>query len=337
MSCLGLLLVLLAQSGPEEPAFVELVGPRGTCYVEQPIRLTIRFGVEREYLRHNVLQLFTRPLDVPVQLELPPGLEPEAPDPGQPTGLAPRPSFALGEEIVHAARSGEETRAGRSWIVLEIERELVPRAAGRLELSGPLLHFARATRFDEDLVSGSLPLDRSMALVRGAPLELDIAPLPSEGRPAAFVDAVGRFAMQAEAEPRELALGERLTLVLTLEGQGNLARLALPRLDDLPGLHLLGRTEELSGSTRRLTCELVLDSTRAREIPSIALEYFDPEARAYRRAATQPIPLRVRASAPAEPVTIDARPGAYVLPGAAALVLLALVWGLLRFLRSRRT
>ena len=144
MSCLALLLVLLAQSGPDEQAFVELVGPRSTCYVEQPLRVTIRFGVEREYLRHNLLQLFTRSLDVPVQLELPAGLGQEV---SAPSGLTPHPSFALGEEIVRAARSSETTRAGQTWVVLEIERELVPQSAGRLELPGPLLHFARATRF----------------------------------------------------------------------------------------------------------------------------------------------------------------------------------------------
>jgi hypothetical protein len=329
----GLLLLALAPGFPQglserddERAFVELVGPRSTCYVEQPLRLTIRFGVEREYLRHNVLQLFTRPLDVPVQLEFPPGLVFEPAEPVEADALAPHPSFALGEEIVRAARSGEETRAGRSWVVLEIDRELVPHAAGRLELPGPLLHFAEATRFDEDLVSGSVPLDRSLALVRGAPLVLEIAPLPDAGRPQGFVDAVGNFTLHAEAEPRELAIGKHLTLVLTLEGQGNLARLTLPRLDDLAGLHLLGRVEELSGNARTVSCEFVLESVRAREIPSIVLEYFDPELGSYRRASTQPIPLRVEAS--------ESNGGSRAV-WIAALILLAL--GLAKFLRTRRS
>jgi hypothetical protein len=337
MSCLALLLVALAQSGPDEHAFVEATASRTTCYVEQPIRLTIRFGVEREYLRHNVLQLFTRPLDVPVQLELSPELGVEVADASAVHALAPHPSFALGEEIVHAARSSEQTRAGQTWVVLEIERELVAQAPGRLELPGPLLHFACATRFDQDLVSGSVPLDRSMALVRAAPLALEVLPLPSAGRPPGFVDAVGSFVLHAAAEPRELALGERLTLVLTLEGQGNLGRLALPRLDELPGLHLLGRAEELSGITRRLSCELVVDSPRVREIPAIELEYFDPEAGAYRRASTQPIPLRLRARAPAGEAGFEARPALYVFLGVAALILLALGVGLAKLLRGRRS
>ena len=336
MSCLALLLVFLAQSRPEDRAFVELVGPRAATFVEQPIQVTIRFGVEREFLRHNVLQLFTRPLDVPVQLELPPGVEFEPQTGAAASTLAAQPSFALGEEIVRAARSREETRAGSTWIVLEIDRELVPRAAGRLELPAPVLHFACATRFDEDLVSGAVPLDRDLAVVPGAPLVLEIAPLPAEGRPAGFVDAVGTFTLRAEAQPRELSVGEHLTLVLTLEGQGNLARLALPRVDDLPGLHLLGRSEELSGNARTSTCELVPESPRAQAIPALVLDFFDPEARAYRRASTQPIPLRVRAKAPVGQVSFDARPASVLfLFGVGALVLLG-AW-LARVLWSRRS
>ena len=129
MGFLALAALLLPQSGPSEQAFVELAPQPGAVYVEQPIRLTIRFGVEREYLRQNLLQLFTRPLDVPLQLELfseaaLPGtlpLELDADSSGL-SALAPHPTFALGEEIVRAARSKEETRAGRTWVVLEFER-----------------------------------------------------------------------------------------------------------------------------------------------------------------------------------------------------------------------
>ncbi len=336
MSSLALLLLFLPQSGADEHAFVELRSARTSCYVEQPVRLTIRFGVEREYLRHNVLQLFTRPLDVPVQLELPAGLGEEAGDASAVPALAPRPSFALGEEIVRAARSSEEQRAGRTWVVLELEREFVPQEAGRLELPAPLLHFACATRFEQDLVNGAVPLDRSLALVRSAPLVLEVLPLPSEGRPPGFVDAVGSFVLSATAEPRELAVGERLRLVLALEGPGNLARLALPRLDDLPGLHLLGHSEQRSGNTRELSCELVVDSSRAREIPAITLDYFDPDGRVYRRASTQPIPLRLVSRAPygVSGAGFEAHRVLYWFLG--ALALLALGWGLRRWLCRRR-
>jgi len=265
-----LALALLALQQPSEPvhAFVELSAQPAMVFVEQPVRLTIRIGVEKEYLRHNLLQLFTRPLDVPVQLE-----------------------FTW-------TRSREEQRAGATFVVLELERAFVPETAGRLEIPGPALHFAYATRFGEDLVSGAVPLDRSSGLVQGAPLALEVAPFPAEGRPAGFSNAVGKFTLALEVSPRELEVGDKLQLVLTIAGQGNLARLAPPRLDGFEGLHLLGSTDELKGDTRTLRCELVAESPKAREVPAIVLDFFDPDARAYGRASTQPVPLKVMARAP---------------------------------------
>jgi hypothetical protein len=72
----------------------------------------------------------------------------------------------------------------------------------------------------------------------------------------------------------------------------------------------------------------VADSPRAREIPAIVLDSFDPDARAYSRASTQPIPLRVRARAgdPA-PVGFAAFGSVLWLLGIVALVLLLLAWG----------
>lgn len=341
---LALALLLLPQAGEPAHAFVEIRAQPETVFVEQLVRLTIRFGVEGEFLRHNLLQLFMRPLDVPVQLELPweaglPGalpleLDEEA---SGANALVPHPSFALGEEIVRAARSQEETRAGATWVVFELERGLLPLAPGRLEIPAPVLHFAFATRFDQDLVSGAVPLDRSMAVVQGAPLVLDVVPLPAEGRPAGFINAVGSFTLAVQAEPRELEAGDTLKLVLSIEGQGNLAHLEPPRLDDLSGLHLLGKTEEQHGNTRTLSCELVPDSPRTREIPAIVLDYFDPDARAYRRASTQPIPLSVKEGKPygVAGAGFDSRPALYLMLGIVALVLLALAWGIRKLLVRR--
>jgi hypothetical protein len=332
MAFLALALVALQQAAEPVHAFVELSAQPAMVFVEQPVRLTIRFGVEKEYLRHNLLQLFTRPLDIPVQLEF-----------GWKTDTAYAstlgPTFALGEEIVRPTRAREEQRAGASFVVLELERAFTPDAPGRLEIPGPVLHFAYATRFGEDLVSGAVPLDRSNGLVQGAPLVLEVAPFPAEGRPAGFSNAVGKFTLAAEVFPRELEVGEKLQLVLTISGPGNLARLAPPRLDGFEGLHLLGITEELKSDTRTLHCELVAESPKAREVPAIALDSFDPLTRAYIHTSTKPIPLKVRARAPhgVPVIGFDAGPALYWFYGTVALVLSVLAWGIWLFFFRRRS
>ncbi len=343
---LALLLVATQDAAPSasERAFVELVAPRASCFPGETLPLVIRFGVEREFLQHNLLQLFTRPLEVPVQLDLPwvalAGAEILAPaEPANASSLGARPIFALGEGLVSATRSREEARAGKPWVVLELERELVPNAPGTLALPGPILRFAYATRFEQDLAAGSVPLDKQGASLTATPLIVEVEPFPSAGRPPGFVDAVGHFTLHAECTPRTLAAGEHLQLSLAIEGTGNLARLTPPRLDVLEGLHLLGTREELAGSTRTLHAELVLESPRTKEVPSIELCYLDPATKGYSRASTEAIPLEVRGAAPAEPVGFSARGSLLFLLSLVALLVLAIGWGIAKRLgrgRDRR-
>ena len=341
MALLALAFLCLPQTAEPAHAFVELVAQPASAFGEQPLHLTIRFGVEREFLRHNLLQLFTRQLDFPVQLELPwenglAGAQPFTLDVATSGegALVAHPSYALGEAIERATRSHEELRAGSTFVVLEIERGLVPLAAGTLSIPGPVLRYAFATRFEENLAAGSVPLDKQSAVVTGAPLVLAIEALPSAGRPSGFDDAVGQFTLAAQAEPRELEQGASLKLVLTIRGEGNLARLQPPRLDALEGLHLLGRTDEFHEGTRTLRAELAPDSPRTREIPAITLAFFDPDARAYRSASTAAIPLAVKPAPRAGRVGFNAFGSTFALLVVGALALLALVWWIVR--RSAR-
>ncbi|MBK7644965.1 MAG: BatD family protein [Planctomycetes bacterium] len=341
MAFFAVAVLLLAQSGEPAHAFVELSAEPASACVGEPLRITVRFGIEELFLRHNLLQLFTRPLDVPVQLELAwdgglrgaefvelPGAAPDW------SALAPHPSFALGEEIVKAARTTTLERDGQRFVALEFERTLIPTAPGALTLPAPVLHFAVATRFRDDLVSGSVPLDRSDAQVAGAPLTIEVTPLPSEGRPAGFQDAVGEFTLRAEAAPLDLAQGERVALTLVIEGSGNLAQLTPPRLDGLAGLHLLGLSEEAGEGLRTLHAELVVESPRTHEIPSITLLYYDPRSRSYRSADSAAIPLAVRAkSGTPEPATGGA--ARWVVFTLIGIVTLALIRAAIRRARPR--
>jgi hypothetical protein len=324
-------------------AFLELVTPSDELYVGQEVPLRLRIGLEQTFLAENLLQLFARTLDVPVQLEaawleelpgarLLPG--PHGADPG-----AER-SFVLNERVVRAPSREQLRVGGRRFTVLELERTLVPLRAGELALPESRLHFAYATRFEDDFVHGRVARDRSSAFVRGPGRELTIRALPEEGRPAGFGGAVGRFTLRAAASAREVRVGESFRLELVIAGSGNLEHFPAPALD-LAGFHVNGLIEELRGSERAITYDLEARQPDLAAIPPIALEYFDPDPPAgYRSARTPPIPLRVlpaTGSGPAlEPQAAPHR-GRPLLLGSLALVLTVLLLGVVRRLQRRRS
>lgn len=131
---------------------------------------------------------------------------------------------------------------------------------------------------------------------------LDVLDLPSAGRPASFNGWIGRFEIEAQAQPTAVDVGEPITLSLKVKGTGMPLSSRPPRLDQQPALtsdfqvpREIGAGEEQGGSWE-FTQTLRAKHDRVAEIPEIELPYFDPEAGEYRIARSEPIPLEVAAA-----------------------------------------
>jgi hypothetical protein len=336
-----LLLCLVAFASAEERVFVETETPRTTYFVHEPFRLNLRVGLDRRFLETNLVQMFSRELDVPVQI-LAPWLDElegtvvrgDEARPGR------RLSVALNDDVVEGRRGADRRQGSRPYTVLEIERTYVATRPGELVIAAPELRFAHATEFKEDFVHGRMALDRRDALVVGRPLTLEIRALPEEGRPPGFTGAVGRrFSVRAEAAPRTLEAGAILKLVLHIEGEGDLERFDPPRLDGLAGsFHVYGRIDDKGAARRTITYDVAPLHAAVTEVPAIAFAYFDPrEPATYRTVRTAPIPLTVQggATGPAEPPPRkDASRS--VLPEVLGAALLAAALALLLWRSARR-
>lgn len=297
----------------EQHAFVEVEAPQNSYFVHQPIRLRLRFGVEAQFLRARMIQLFRQRLDMPVRIEARWFDElahtirlPEENEPGE-----RRLSFVLNNGAATATPAPDRVQGSRRFRVAEIARSYLPERAGELVVPAPRMHLAYATRFRRDFLRGPVAEDRRDSTVQGQPLVLRILPLPEAGRPREFAGAVGRFQVTAEAAPHELRVGETLRLVLEIVGDGNLAHFDPPRLDGLQQFHVFGQIESRSGNRRRITYDVTPLSASVVEVPPIRFAFFDPApAAGYRTVTTQPIPLRVRPNARFAPPVRAARSGA---------------------------
>lgn len=285
-------------------AFVETSAAKDAYFVEEPIRLTVRFGIEAELLATRTVQPFGRALDVPVQVSAPwiEGLAGTIPlgvarRSRDPSDSAP-PSFALNESVEEAGRVEDRVVGEKTFRVFEVEVTLLASAEGELVLPAPLLAFAYATRFEESLVRGRAPVDRVDAYVKGQPLALAIRPWPTEGRPKEFTGAVGNLSVRAEAAPREIAMGESLKLALTIEGDGNLGQFEAPQFDRIGAFRVLGTVDERSPHARRIVYDLAPESEKAWQVPPIPFAYLDPgPPTGYRVVRTEAIDVVVRAGA----------------------------------------
>ncbi|HEY0707372.1 MAG TPA: BatD family protein [Polyangia bacterium] len=193
----------------------------------------------------------------------------------------------------------EETFEGRSYLVATLQkRALFPLRPGKLTITplesevSQVDFFGRVARTER---------------LKAEPLEIEVLPLPDAGRPANFDPAaVGRFSIEVRADRTDVNVGEPVSLTVTISGQGNLRKLAPPRLPQLDGWKLYEpktdvKIDNQGGITGRKTVEYLLLPERpgTTMVPAFELTYFDPAEAKYQTEKTAPVRLVVKGDASA--------------------------------------
>ncbi len=133
---------------------------------------------------------------------------------------------------------------------------------------------------------------------------LTVRPLPQAGRPPGFVNAVGRgFSIAVQASRSVVQVGDPVDLAITVRGDGDLEGLSLPPLSgaealpaalfSVPSAPPFG-VLDAAANAKTFDVTVRVMSAEAREVPAIALPYFDPIAGAYAVARSEPIALSVQ-------------------------------------------
>jgi hypothetical protein len=184
-------------------------------------------------------------------------------------------------------RSYASVANGTQYQVSELDTILFPLRSGDIEIAPSVLLLAETVFRDEQELTTN-------------PVQIQVQPLP-DGAPAEFNGAVGRFEMQAVLDRASAALGEPLTLQLTITGSGNFEQLAPPELPTPAGWRVYeNRARQSTGVTGGLlvgekTFEwlIVPNETGTQTLPEISLTFFDPETLAYHSVSTLPVTLEI--------------------------------------------
>ena len=225
------------------------------------------------------------------------------------------PPTARGQLSTHS-----ETVAGRSYeVALLMKKELFPLQTGKLTVTSMEADIAQVDFFGSILRRQHLKTE---------PLAIEAMPLPRAGQPPDFDPAsVGKFTLVAHVDRNSVAVGEAVTLTVELKGQGNLRNVHLPALPALEGWKayppksnlVLDGGDVLVG-TKSIEYLLLPERPGTTMVTSLALPFFNPEAKAYAVAKTDPLRLEVSgdpSAAAAHPVAgVLAPPAGAPLAGA---------------------
>jgi hypothetical protein len=212
-----------------------------------------------------------------------------------------------------------QTRDGRNYTVVVFRTVLTPSKAGKLTI-GPcqIPYIAQVPRdrktrrrsvFDslfEDLDPFDGFAQRQRYDAEAQALEINVKPLPAEGRPKDFTGAVGQFQFDADSPTNLVKAGEPINMRLRITGEGNFDRVQAPALVDKQGWQAYDASEKFEPgnefkNTGTKTFELPLvPQTAHNQVPQFAFSFFDPVSEKYVTQTSKPTPLTVEGS-PAPP------------------------------------
>jgi len=273
---------------------VELNFPDAAVYVGERVPITLRFWLAGR-LKENLYQYALR---VPFF-----GLTEtfQFLDPTDAAGTTKVEIQTPSGPLALMGSAHEETRGGETYLVVEIQRIVVPLRAGDLEIPAATLDVEEGVRFRRDLFGGRTPTQtrkwRSADRIR----RLAVKQIPSDRMPPSFAGAVGSgFSLAVSADRTVVKVGEPIALHFELRGDGNLETAALPPLDAdgllppaafrVPDGKIPG---QLEGGAKRFTAMVRVLDPGVREIPALEYSWFDPSTQQFQSTRSRPIALSV--------------------------------------------
>jgi hypothetical protein len=185
-----------------------------------------------------------------------------------------------------------------AYFTYQLQKQFRPMSAGQQTVPPVLVKAHLPTQVDAQ----GRALHTEKFVSHSAPLTIDIRPLPSAGQPASFSGAIGRFHLEVEAHPTILRVGDPLSLTLTVRGEGLLDTVRPPALEQQDTLTRDFKVQvdppavKTDSDAKTFTYTLRPRRTGIREVPPIAMAYFDPDTQRFHVLRSTPVPLRVDAA-----------------------------------------
>lgn len=130
------------------------------------------------------------------------------------------------------------------------------------------------------------------------PINVEVLPLPEEGKSPAFTGGVGNFEVSASIDAQQVRAGEPVTMKVLVRGKGNTNLIELPKISwpaQVRFFESQGRSRSVGQGVTEKTFDVVFIPLEkgSLALPQIQFEFFNPESKAYQKVSTQPISLDV--------------------------------------------
>ena len=290
--------ILAVEPGTTKQINVEVELSTQICYVGQPVILTMSFYVWTDIVRAD--QIANIDIQIPILDDSSFYVEDiDSPPANTTKSVLPvngRKEYVYQDQLRHK---------GVNCVRVRFTKALIPGKAGTIELKPVLVTADLAVsqktqnrdRFFGDFFGPQYEYQRFG--VQSDPLQLTVRQLPQAEQPADFYGLVGNYTISADATPREVNVGDPITLTIRVSGSRYLKPVQWPDLEKISEMADSFKIPsersdgEIQNNTKVFTQTIRPNHENVTQIPPIPLSFFDADSGKYRTVATKPIPLQV--------------------------------------------
>jgi hypothetical protein len=212
----------------------------------------------------------------------------------------------------------DQVEGGQHYqVAVVLQRALFPLAPGKLTVTGMEAQVSRADFFGRAVQPRRL---------KSEPLTIEAVALPRDSQPAGFPSGnVGQFTLDVGVDRAAVAVGDAVTLTMTVRGTGNLRNVVLPALPTLSGwkgyepkTNVALESGAIVQGSKTLEWLIRPEQPGKTTIPPLVLASFDPAAKRYVEAQSKPIEIVVSGEATGASIGLSGPPTAAGAPASGA-------------------
>ncbi|MCI4624900.1 MAG: BatD family protein [Candidatus Magnetoovum sp. WYHC-5] len=127
-------------------------------------------------------------------------------------------------------------------------------------------------------------------------VKITVLPVPDDGKPVDFRGAIGHFNFSLEAEPKEVKVGDPITVKMIISGEGNLTTIKAPVFSNVDNFKVYDPEVKVEQATVTFKQALIPKNASVKEVPAASFSFFEPESKTYKTIVQGPIPINVTGS-----------------------------------------
>ena len=212
----------------------------------------------------------------------------------------------------------EQIVNGDNYVVFAFQTSITPAKSGMLEIPPAALE-ARLQLpgsvppgFDDffrnfgGMVPPGMFTNARQVAVETRPVQIEVSPLPKQGRPENFSGAIGKFKMEASVNPKKTGPGDPVTLRVAVTGQGNFEAMGAPVLTGdenwrtYPPSEKFQPADGVNFSGEKVYEFMLVARTDQTQTPGVSFSYFDPDTGKYETLTQAPLAVEARAGEPTQ-------------------------------------